>query len=882
MKPSTLRNKIAFVILLLMYSGSFFSQTINFSIADDYLSFIENTNEEKVSELPGEKLTDNSGKAGLNNEAPFAAPSNDNCNNSISLTSNTTCTNIQYTLDQATPSGSIPLGCATAGIYYDVWFSFTAVNSSHTVNISGLAGNTTITNPKIQLYGGPCGTLASVQCGNTTLTATGLIVTSTYYIRVSNLNSDPSGTGSKTKFDICVTHPAPLSIDRGPYIQVVNETEATLRWRTTAATDSRVQVGTSQGVYTIIANDATSTTQHIVRVTGLNPDTKYFYSVGSSANPTMGGHATDYYFGTAAQQNTTRKLKFAVFGDCGRNDLSFRTQSIGAYQNYMGATTADALLLLGDNAYNSGLESEYNTGFFQPMSSTMLKNHPLFTSPGNHDYYGTSQSVRTGEYYQAFSMPTNAECGGVASNSKSYYSWNYGDVHFLSLDSYGTETASNLRLYDTLGPQVTWLKSDLAANTRKWTVAYWHHPPYTEGSHNSNSETELINIRYNFIRILERMGVDLILCGHSHDYERSRLLNGHYGTEIATAAMTPYLVSNSTGMYNGSANSCVYTTASNTQNHGTVYVVAGSSGADGGTNAGLDGYPHNALPHSIDDGGMFYFEVDGNRLDAKFLRRNNTIGDQFTIMKDVNKTTNYTIGNGSSQTLTASWPGNYSWSTTATTKSVSVTPPANAITNYTVSDGFGCLTDQFSITTSNLLPVQLRDYAVNLNQEKVFVDWTTTTEINNRLFTIERSADARHFETVGTVNGAGNADALKTYQFIDPAPLEGLSFYRLSQTNQDGTVKYFDIKRIVNKKETVFYADAYQSGAQKITMQLYTQKAQQIQLSVIDFGGRVIKKETWGLYTGSNNKTIDLKNGNYILEWKKENGEAVSQKIIVK
>jgi hypothetical protein len=50
-------------------------------------------------------------------------------------------------------------------------------------------------------------------------------------------------------------------------------------------------------------------------------------------------------------------------------------------------------------------------------------------------------------------------------------------------------------MYDTTGAQVAWIKADLAANTRKWTIAYWHHPPYTMGSHNSNSEGDLIDIR---------------------------------------------------------------------------------------------------------------------------------------------------------------------------------------------------------------------------------------------------------------------------------------------------------------------------------------------------------------------------------------------------
>jgi acid phosphatase type 7 len=144
----------------------------------------------------------------------------------------------------------------------------------------------------------------------------------------------------------------------------------------------------------------------------------------------------------------------------------------------------------------------------------------LFPTPGNHDYYSATQSSRSHTYYNIFTMPTAGESGGIASGTEAWYSYDWGNIHFLSLDSYGTESPNNSRLYDTTGPQVNWIKNDLAANNKKWTVAYWHHPPYTMGSHNSDTESELVNIRQNFIRILERYGVDLILCGHSHDYER--------------------------------------------------------------------------------------------------------------------------------------------------------------------------------------------------------------------------------------------------------------------------------------------------------------------------------------------------------------------------
>lgn len=137
-----------------------------------------------------------------------AAPSNDNCSGATGaylLTSSTTCTNSNFTLDQSTTTALT--GCLS-GAHYDVWFSFVASGTTHTVTIGGFAATTTITNPEVQIYSGTCGgTLTAQACGATTATATTLVSGTTYYIRVSNVGSDPSGNGQKPKFDICVTHP---------------------------------------------------------------------------------------------------------------------------------------------------------------------------------------------------------------------------------------------------------------------------------------------------------------------------------------------------------------------------------------------------------------------------------------------------------------------------------------------------------------------------------------------------------------------------------------------------------------------------------------------------------------------------------------------------
>jgi len=135
-------------------------------------------------------------------------PANDNCSGATSLTSNTTCINTVGTLNDASASGST-LGCFAPGAYYDVWYSFVAVTTTETITISSLGAN--ITNPQMQLYSGACVSLTSVACGTTSMTQAGLTIGNTYYIRVANLNSNPSGPGGVADFNICVTHTPPAN-----------------------------------------------------------------------------------------------------------------------------------------------------------------------------------------------------------------------------------------------------------------------------------------------------------------------------------------------------------------------------------------------------------------------------------------------------------------------------------------------------------------------------------------------------------------------------------------------------------------------------------------------------------------------------------------------
>jgi hypothetical protein len=491
---------------------------------------------------------------------------------------------------------------------------------------------------------------------------------------------------------------------RGPYMNLATQSSIIIRWRTDIATDSKVSYGTTVDNLANSVTNALLTTEHIVQLNGLTTNTQYFYSIGST-NQILQGDANNY-FKTLPIVGSKQKIRILAMGDMGTNSTTEK-QVQTAYLTYNGVKYTDVWLLLGDNAYTNGLDSEFQNNFFNIYQTNLTKNHVLWPATGNHDYANSSarQSDHLIPYYNMFSLPAKGEAGGIASNTEAYYSYNYGNIHFVSLDSYGWE-AGKTRLYDTTGPQAIWLKQDLAANTQPWTVVYFHHPPYSKGV-NSDVDSQEIKIRMRIVPIFERYKVDLVLCGHSHIYERSFLINGHYGLENSFDISTMAL-SNSSAVYNGTANSCPYEKNSNDARNGIVYAVVGSSGQIGGTSAG---YPHNAMEYSNNStGGAMVIEVEDNRLDAKWVCSDGVIRDQFTIMKNVNKVIDTTVSFGSTVTLTASWMGSYAWSNGATTRSITVTASSNI--SFTVSDSLNCLKDSFHISLTGPLSASVTAGAI--------------------------------------------------------------------------------------------------------------------------------------------------------------------------
>jgi len=185
-------------------------------------------------------------------------------------------------------------------------------------------------------------------------------------------------------------------LTRGPYLQIATPASMIVRWRTGTATDSRVQYGTDAGNLGAHVDNTISTTEHEVAVTGLSPGTRYFYSVGSTAVVLASG--PDFVFYTAPPYRSTQPLRIWVIGDSGTADAGAMAVR-NAYASFTGTRYTDVWLMLGDNAYSSGTDAEYQAAVFD-MYPTFLRQTALWPTIGNHDA-GAGNPL---PYFQMFSV----------------------------------------------------------------------------------------------------------------------------------------------------------------------------------------------------------------------------------------------------------------------------------------------------------------------------------------------------------------------------------------------------------------------------------------------------------------------------------------------
>lgn len=483
------------------------------------------------------------------------------------------------------------------------------------------------------------------------------------------------------------------TITRGPYLQQLSQNGVIIRWRTDVAVSSFVSYAKEGTNDFTTKRNSSLIKEHTVQLTDLQPNTKYIYSVGVDTKTLATGK--DFYFITAPSTTDSRPINIWAMGDFGddskdvyvKNQAAVKEQYLKNKSNY-----TDLWLWLGDNAYCCGTDIEYQRQVFDFYGSNILGNTPFFPVPGNHEYYetATAQVDKKISYYNIINVPTEGEMGGLASGTKEYYSYNYGNIHLIALDSYGLDEGK-YRLYDPQSRQYKWLINDLEASKGKslWTIITFHHPPYTKRSHDSDGELDLVALRENLVPIFDKYKVDLVLNGHSHSYERSHLMKGHTGkAPTFNDFVHPTQLAN--GKYEKNGDSRPYIN----KDEGTIYCVVGSAGR---LDWNGDPNPHRSSVYSnVSIGGSLLFTINDNRLDARWISTDGVIRDNFTVFKNVNKTEKKTVEFGEKIRLNASWKGSHLWSNGVNNQSfVEITPRKDTL--ISVVDSLGFLKDNFQI-----------------------------------------------------------------------------------------------------------------------------------------------------------------------------------------
>jgi hypothetical protein len=198
-------------------------------------------------------------------------------------------------------------------------------------------------------------------------------------------------------------------------------------------------------------------------------------------------------------------------------------------------------------------------------------------------------------------------------------------------------------------------------------------------------------------------------------------------------------------------------------------------------------------------------------------------------------------------------------------------PPATGGTTcvWSAVEGQTCTgADPLVINGTGTLAVKLTNFVAKATDKEVDLSWQTATEINNKGFEIERSADGIVWNKIGFVNGSLNSSGVKDYHFVDANPLSGNVFYRLVQVDIDNKTSYSAIVSVKFLRSDFYYV-TNNPGNGLYKLHVETPDNEKINISVIDMSGKRILNR---IYSSPGDKTIDITNysaGIYLLQIQK-------------
>jgi hypothetical protein len=296
---------------------------------------------------------------------------------------------------------------------------------------------------------------------------------------------------------------------RGPYLQHVSSNRVTVLWQSARPQPGRLWLGPTDP-FSSSPIETASGTNHEVTVTGLLPGHTYRYAVGT-------GSGADEVRTVPVAFNTLRPsgpLVVQVFGDSGSgSSAQFRLARLLAEQG------ADLVLHLGDIIYPQITPELSDTRFLSAYRRQMATT-PFAFVWGNHDLYAGTAAFRAVIRSSTNDTPA-AEHALAGTLPESYFSFDAGDVHFAMvfqpiLSQYHLKPDS---------AQYRWLEADLAATQKPWKILVCHHPRASSGNHrftdyNANGIPDWIEVGPTLTELARKHGVQLMLAGHDHLYER--------------------------------------------------------------------------------------------------------------------------------------------------------------------------------------------------------------------------------------------------------------------------------------------------------------------------------------------------------------------------
>jgi len=299
--------------------------------------------------------------------------------------------------------------------------------------------------------------------------------------------------------------PAADAVARKPYLQRVTMQDAVVAWTSPGDKPASVLIQTPDGKQQTSFDAAIDksapmpdlvsqwptpisfkpVSQWTATVTGLSPDTTYCYTVVQNGQPITAPAKLQ----SAPAPGTGKHVQFLALGDSGGGGSDQQ-----ALMQQMQTVPYDFMIHAGDIAYDSGTLAEFESRFFA-VYAPMLATHPIFPASGNHEY----ETNDAAPFRQVYVLPENGGPDGV----ERWYSYDWGDIHFVVLDTEKTGAE-----------QAAWLEKDLTANKLPWTIVYGHRPPRSSAGRN-----DALFQQY-FEPVLAAHHVPLVINGHEHHYER--------------------------------------------------------------------------------------------------------------------------------------------------------------------------------------------------------------------------------------------------------------------------------------------------------------------------------------------------------------------------